>query len=125
MRTFVCRWYWWLPALLVAAGVGYVGYRAMHPPWEGTEAWRKYREIRMGMTEAEAESVLREGGSGTVDVSGGHLGWRDGEDRVVVFRFGEYPGITQKEALIQGRVFREPDNRERSWWDRWRARLGW
>ena len=43
MRGLVRRWYWWLPALLVAAGVGYVGYRATHPLWEGTEAWGSAR----------------------------------------------------------------------------------
>ena len=59
MRRFVRSWYWWLPALLVAAGVGYVGYRAMHPPWEGTEAWQKYRPVRFGLPLDEARSSRR------------------------------------------------------------------
>ena len=31
MRRFLRRWYCWLPALLVGAGLGYVGYRVDHP----------------------------------------------------------------------------------------------
>jgi hypothetical protein len=37
MGQVIRRWYWWLPALLVAAGVGYVGYRVTHPRWADNE----------------------------------------------------------------------------------------
>jgi hypothetical protein len=57
-RTALRRWHYWLPALLVAAGMGYVAYRAMRPPWKDTEAWDKYEQIRVGMTREELEAVL-------------------------------------------------------------------
>jgi hypothetical protein len=134
MRRFLRRWYWWLPALLLAAGLGYVGYRAMHPPWAGTEA--KYQQLRLGMTEDEVEAVLGgplEGGvvypSAVMDA---HYTWTSGDD-VIGLEFKLAPDLDPEArwtlvrtwARIQGLDFANGSLVARPWLDRWRARLGW
>jgi hypothetical protein len=64
MRRFLRRWYFWLPALLVASAVGYVGYRAAFPWWPHTEAWQKYERIRLGMTPDEVKAALADPADG-------------------------------------------------------------
>jgi hypothetical protein len=129
MRTLVRRWYWWLPALLVAAGVGYVGYRLMHPPWEGAEAWEKYERVRLGMTFGEPKEALGEGWVRCFDTPGGacHF-WHIGEDTVALWidyrpADGDYI-LVSKAAMIRGYEFIDPPP-QHHWWDRWRARVGW
>jgi hypothetical protein len=66
MRRFVRRWHCWLPALFVAAGVGYVGYRMAFPWWTHTDAWQKYQRFGIGMTPHQVKAVLAElAGGGT------------------------------------------------------------
>jgi hypothetical protein len=125
MRRLVRRWYTWLPALLVAAGLGYVGYGVMYPAWEGTEAWEKYRQIRLGMTVEEAAAVL---GIPSDGWRGGPVGldlkWKMGDDVIYVGFHTTDSRATGKAATIQGHSFYDPPIEE-TWWDRLRARLGW
>jgi hypothetical protein len=135
MRKLVLRrWYCWLPALLVAAGLGYVGYRVMHPPWEGTEAWEKYQRLRLGMTEDEVEAVMGSlpeweftpYPSAAIHQTGT---WTMGDDRIGVqlsdgAGSATKPTLGAKWARIQGREFTAP-RVERYWWHRLRDRLGW
>jgi hypothetical protein len=86
MRNVARHWYWWLPAVLVAAGLGYVGYRMTHPPWEGTEAWEKYQQIRVGMTRQEVDAILGERAHRAEEMTTRTttFTWRQGEDRIVI-----------------------------------------
>jgi hypothetical protein len=127
MRQFVCRWYWWLPALILAAGVGYVSYRAMHPPWEGTAAWEKYHQLRVGMSLSEADAILGKRPGRADELAGAEWGteltWRRGEDRVVA-HLGRFREVDQKRAVIRGHWFADPPLNESAWW-RLRDWLGW
>ena len=121
MKAFVCRWYWWLPALLVAAGVGYVAYRAMHPPWEGTEVWEKYEQIRLGMTFRDALAVFGGRKPAAVTTYDWSARW-DIDDDCVGVEIDGGGRVFDKWARIRGQEFSEPSYG--SWWARWRARLG-
>jgi hypothetical protein len=138
MKKLVRRWHWWLPTLLVAAGLGYVGYRAMHPPWEETEAWEKYEQVYLGMPFDDALAVLGDGppfieirdadgkmrlADGTFEYMEDGWFWWETEDNIFV-RFDKSNRVERKAISIQGHFFSEPPLR-RHWWDRWRARLGW
>jgi hypothetical protein len=126
MGRFTCRWYCWLPALLVAAGLGYVGYRAALPWWTHTEAWQKFQRVRLGMTPDEVKAVLGDpAGGGTAyydyDTFSGIAGWSRGHEHIRVFFLGNE--VHRKSVVIQGYEFSDPPL-ERNWWERVRARLG-
>jgi hypothetical protein len=123
MRKLLRRWYWWLPAVILAAAVGYVGHRAVHQPWTDTAAWQKYRQIRLGMTFREMATLVGDRPCVT-GYNGYSLAvWLIGDDEVWVYvdRQGRVYG---KSAVIQDRDF-VSSIYDKPWWDRWRARLGW
>jgi hypothetical protein len=123
MSKLVRRWYWWLPALLVAAVVGYVGYRAAHPPWADTQAWAKYRQVQLGMSEDQVKVTL---GSRAWVISSDFantIKWTAGDDQILV-NVGVEDAAYCKSAMIQGHEFSDPPA-ERHWWDRVRDWLGW
>jgi hypothetical protein len=125
----VRRSYWWLPAVLVAAGLGYVGYRVTHPPWKDTEACRKYRQIEEGMSYSRlriafGEPSYEEGaGLTNPDLHPAIARWNVGGG-LVGARFDFYSQVDRKWAVIEGREFSE-DLDEATWWDRLRTRRSW
>jgi hypothetical protein len=128
MRKLVRRWYWWLPALILAAAVGSVGCRATHPPWADTEAWQKYQEIQVGMPAEQVEDVVFGRQEPDRDKEGWQPEWQLGNDMVMVQYTERLDGngfeVFAKWAHIAGREFSDSAD-DQHWWDRLRARLGW
>jgi hypothetical protein len=110
MRKAFRRWYWWLPALILAAAAGYVGYRATYPPWAKREAWAKYQGVQLGMTFEEAEEVL--GGEGyegnwTYPLGGGMHFWEFNGDFITLSV--EPSGMVRyKKVVVQDHEFSDP-----------------
>ncbi len=118
-------WWWALGFALVACGV-FAAYRAVHGPWEGSPAWAKYQQVRIGMTYDEVQAVFGSDrdGWGHEWAGGMQYTWTLGPDKVVVWtemqpRTQELV-VRRKGAVILGHEFSNE-----SWWDRCRARLGW
>jgi hypothetical protein len=129
MRAVLLRPYVWVLLLLAAAAAGYGVHRATRLTWQETEAWRKYEQIRLGMSWQNVETALGPCGATDGDRGGWFASWRVGDDYVMVrvnTLVNPYGLVGSKSAVIQGREFSDPPGeRETSWWDRWRARLGW
>jgi hypothetical protein len=139
MRKALRRWYWWLPALLVLTPAGYVCYRVMHPPSADCRGWAEYREIRPGMARAQVEAILGTapdiGGGILVDPRFGPLFDRTlasssgaiwhGQEFWIAVVYDAHESVLRKQAVIGGREFSDPPVGTETWWDRWRARIGW
>jgi hypothetical protein len=131
MMNIARRWRWWLPTLLLVVLVLRAAYRAVHPPWADTEAWRKYQQVRVGMREQEVYAILIDGVTrwetiGDEDGRGVpmRIHWRSKDgDHMTVDVVWWYDAVVAKSAVIQGHEFHDPPT-EPSWWDRVRGWLG-
>jgi hypothetical protein len=132
MKKVVRRWYFWLPALLLAAGVGYTRYRKMYPPWASTEAWANYQQIHEGMSFSQVRIAIGRPTYGDEYLSypstptGAR--WDVDADKVCA-RFDADGRLARKWAVIQGRELGDPPlgdaPDERRLWNRVRTWLGW
>jgi hypothetical protein len=124
MRKLVRRWHVWVLGLLLVAAAGYGVYRVMRPPWTGSEAWAKYRQVRLGMTLPEATTVLGDDYDGGWSTGGGgHYYWFCGDGVVALSTESPDGPAVRNQAVIGNHEFDALPLRG-SWWDRVRARLG-